>query len=164
MQGTTSTVMVERESPTYWRVTFDNPPLNLYDPELVAGLREVVDELEADPAVQVVVFQSSVAGYFMSHLDLRRSDEIDRTPSARTGLSPWPDLATRLAHLPCVTVASIRGRARGVGNEFAMALDVRFASQERALFGQLEIGCGAFPGGGGPSDCFSSPVAHERWR
>jgi enoyl-CoA hydratase/carnithine racemase len=53
-----------------------------------------------------------------------------------------------------VTVASIRGRARGVGNEFAMALDVRFASRELAVFGQLEIGCGLFPGGGGTERLF----------
>ena len=27
-------VRAERQSPGYWRVTFDNPPLNLYEPEV----------------------------------------------------------------------------------------------------------------------------------
>jgi enoyl-CoA hydratase/carnithine racemase len=154
MQDTKSPVTVDRESPACWRVTFDNPPLNLYDPEFVRGLSETVATIEADPEVTVVVFQSAVPGYFMNHLDLLRTGEIDRTVSQRSGLSPWPDLATRIAHLPCVTVASIRGRARGVGNEFSMALDVRFASRELAVFGQLEIGCGLFPGGGGTERLF----------
>ncbi len=36
-----------------------------------------------------------------------------------------------------------------MGSEFLQALDVRFASQERAILGQLEVGTGLFPGGGG---------------
>jgi enoyl-CoA hydratase/carnithine racemase len=143
-----STVKIDRRSPAYWRVTFDNPPLTLFDPELLQGLTELIDELEADTDVQVVVFDSAVENWFMDHLDLLRSDDIDRSPRP-SGLSPWPDIATRLVHLPCVTVASVRGRARGVGNELSMAMDVRFASREKAVFNQLEIGCGAFPGGGG---------------
>jgi enoyl-CoA hydratase/carnithine racemase len=148
MTSSKTPVLVTQESPAFWRVTFDNPPLNLYDPDLFRDLKGVVERLEADHEVTVVVFESAVPDFFMAHLDLLRSDEFDRTPGV-TGLAPWPDLATRLAHLPCITVASVRGRARGVGNELAMAMDVRFASRENAVFGQLEIGCGAIPGGGG---------------
>jgi enoyl-CoA hydratase/carnithine racemase len=113
MQDTQSPVTVERESPACWRVTFDNPPLNLYDPEFVRGLSETVATIEADPEVTVVVFQSAVPGYFMNHLDLLRTGDIDRTVSPQSGLSPWPDLATRIAHLPCdVGVAPSRGASR----------------------------------------------------
>jgi enoyl-CoA hydratase/carnithine racemase len=141
-------LVVTRHSDAYWQVTFDNPPLNLYSPEIVAAMRALIDELESDEQVQVVVFDSAVPDFFMAHLDLLRTDEIDRSPG-KTGLAPWPDFATRAARLPCVTVASVRGRARGVGNELSMAMDVRFASKEKAVFGQLEMSCGAFPGGGG---------------
>jgi enoyl-CoA hydratase/carnithine racemase len=45
------------------------------------------------------------------------------------------------------TIAEIRGRARGAGSEFALATDIRFAS-EKAVLGQFEVGVGAVPGGG----------------
>ena len=136
-------VRAERPSPGYWRVTFDNPPLNLYDPEVEAGLVRVVDQLEADPDVKVVVFGSALADFFMAHLDLGRIAEFGE------GMPTWFDLVGRLGRAPFITVASIRGRARGIGNEFLTALDVRFASREKAVLGQLEIGIGIIPGCGG---------------
>jgi enoyl-CoA hydratase/carnithine racemase len=47
-----------------------------------------------------------------------------------------------------VSIAKIRGRTRGIGNEFVLACDMRFASQQSALFGQSEVGVGLVPGGG----------------
>lgn len=47
-----------------------------------------------------------------------------------------------------VSIASIRGRARGHGSEFALACDLRFASLENAILGQPEVGVGVLPGGG----------------
>jgi enoyl-CoA hydratase/carnithine racemase len=143
-----SPVRVQRRSAAYWRATFDNPPVNLFDPDVLRALQDMTTRLETDDEVKVVVFDSADSEFFMAHLDLLRTDEGDGAPGP-TGLPPWPDVATRLAHAPCITVASVRGRARGVGSELAMAMDVRFASREKAVFGQPEIGCGAIPGGGG---------------
>jgi hypothetical protein len=36
-----------------------------------------------------------------------------------------------------VTIAQIEGRVRGVGSEFILACDMRFAARESAIFGQL---------------------------
>jgi enoyl-CoA hydratase/carnithine racemase len=47
-----------------------------------------------------------------------------------------------------VSIAKIRGRTRGIGNEFVLACDMRFASRQSALFGNPEIGVGLVPGGG----------------
>jgi enoyl-CoA hydratase/carnithine racemase len=47
-----------------------------------------------------------------------------------------------------VSIAKIRGRTRGIGNEFVLACDMRFASRQRAQFGQPEVGVGLVPGGG----------------
>jgi Enoyl-CoA hydratase/isomerase len=40
------------------------------------------------------------------------------------------------------------GRTRGIGNEFILAGDMRFASRQTALFGNPEVGVGLVPGGG----------------
>jgi enoyl-CoA hydratase/carnithine racemase len=98
--------------------------------------------------VQVVVFDSANPDFYMAHIDLVRRYEVSQEPGP-TGLSPWPDILTRLEHAPYITVGSVRGRARGVGSEFLLALDIRFASREKAIFCQPEIGFGFFPGGGG---------------
>jgi len=142
-----SPLAVSKRSDSYWRATFDNPPLNLIDPETVIALRELMDTLEADPAAKVVVFDSADEEYFIAHFDVARSAELPRDPGP-TGLPAWPDLATRLTRAPFVTIAEIRGRARGLGSEFALACDLRFASREKALFGQPEVGLGLVPGGG----------------
>ena len=126
--------------------TFDNPPLNLIDPETIIALRELMDTLEADPAVKVVVFDSADEEYFIAHFDVARGGELPGP--GPTGLPAWPDLATRLTRAPFVTIAEIRGRARGVGSEFALACDLRFASRGKAVFGQPEVGTGLVPGGG----------------
>ena len=136
-------VRSERLSPAYWRVTFDSPPLNLYDPEVEAALAAIVDRLEADPDVKVVVFDSALPDFYMAHLDLGRMGELGE------GMPVWFDLVERLGRAPFITVGAVRGRARGIGNEFLTALDVRFAARESAILGQLEIGVGIIPGCGG---------------
>src|SRR5262245_63860388 len=63
-------------------------------------------------------------------------------------MHPLLDLMARLSRAPVVSIASIRGRARGAGSEFILATDIRFASRENALLGQFEVGAGFVPGGG----------------
>jgi enoyl-CoA hydratase/carnithine racemase len=59
-----------------------------------------------------------------------------------------PDMLVRLSRAPVVSIASIRGRATGVGSELALACDMRFASREKAILSQWEVGAGLVPGGG----------------
>jgi enoyl-CoA hydratase/carnithine racemase len=139
---------ITRPSAHYWRVTLNNPPINLFDPEMLNELCALIGDLERDEKVRVVVFDSALPDFFMAHLDVARAAEFSREPGP-TGLPPWPDVALRLERAPFVSVGLVRGRARGVGSEFLLALDVRFASRERAILGQLEVGTGLFPGGGG---------------
>jgi hypothetical protein len=41
-------IRVTRRSPAYWRVTIDNPPINVMGPEMVREFQEVIDALEAN--------------------------------------------------------------------------------------------------------------------
>jgi enoyl-CoA hydratase/carnithine racemase len=54
----------------------------------------------------------------------------------------------RLSSTPVVSIAKIRGRTRGIGNEFVLACDMRFASRQSAILGNPEIGVGLVPGSG----------------
>jgi enoyl-CoA hydratase/carnithine racemase len=135
-----------RHNPGFWQVTIDAPPINLFGPELLTGLEEVVRQIKAAEELRVIVFDSALPDYFIAHFDVVRGGEIlsRKTPS---GLLPWFDVALALHELPVISIVSIRGRARGVGIEFATACDIRFAS-EKAIFGQFEVGVANIPGGG----------------
>jgi enoyl-CoA hydratase/carnithine racemase len=63
-------------------------------------------------------------------------------------LGLWRDFVLRLSSTPVVSIAKIRGRTRGIGNEFVLACDMRFASRQSVLFGNPGIGVGLVPGGG----------------
>src|SRR6202043_1114602 len=69
-------------------------------------------------------------------------------PSGPTGLPQLPDMLVRLSRAPVVSIASIRGRATGAGSELALPSDMRFASREKAILSQFEVGAGLVPGGG----------------
>jgi enoyl-CoA hydratase/carnithine racemase len=145
----TGQIHVRRVSSEYWRVTFDIPPLNIFGPANIPQLEEVVSCLETDERVKVVVFDSAIEGFFLTHYDfLAKPEESTKFPPGRTGLQALPDMLARISRSPVVSIASIRGRATGVGSELALASDMRFASRERALLSQWEVGAGLVPGGG----------------
>jgi enoyl-CoA hydratase/carnithine racemase len=142
-------IRVDRRSPAYWRVTFDLPPLNIFGPGNMAQLNAVVTALESDGQVKVVVFDSAIEGFFLTHYDfLANPEDTLSLPPGPTGLQQLPDMLVRLSRAPVVSIASIRGRATGVGSELALASDMRFASREKAILSQWEVGAGLVPGGG----------------
>jgi len=145
----TKQIYVARRSNDYWRVTFDHPPLNIFGPETIPQLNEIITELETDKDVKVVVFDSAVQGFFLTHYDfLSRIEDTTSLAPGPTGLQPLPEMLVRLSRAPVVSIASIRGRATGVGSELALACDMRFASREKAILSQFEVGAGIVPGGG----------------
>jgi enoyl-CoA hydratase/carnithine racemase len=145
----TKRIRLERRLPSYWRVTFDHPPLNIFGPESIPPLNEIVTAIETDDRVKVVVFDSAVEGFFITHYDfLAKLEDSTSMPPGPTGLQPLPDMLVRLSRAPVVSIASIRGRATGVGSELALASDMRFASREKAILSQWEVGAGLVPGGG----------------
>jgi enoyl-CoA hydratase/carnithine racemase len=142
-------IHLEKRLPSYWRVTFDISPLNIFGPSTVGPLNEIVTAIETDPALKVVVFDSAIEGFFLTHYDfLAPLEESARIPPGPTGLQALPDMLVRLSRAPVVSICSIRGRATGVGSELALASDMRFASREKAILSQWEVGAGLVPGGG----------------
>src|SRR4249920_3282199 len=145
----TKDILLTRRSPAYWRVTFNHPPLNIFGPDTIPQLNEIITALETDEKVKVVVFDSAVEGFFLTHYDfLAKAEDTTRLPPGPTGLQKLPDMLVRLSRAPVVSIASIRGRATGVGSELALASDMRFASRENAILSQWEVGAGLVPGGG----------------
>ena len=145
----TKQIHLTRRSPNYWRVTIDHPPLNIFGPDTIPQLDEVITAIETDEDVKVVVFDSAVEGFFLTHYDfVAPVENTTRLPPGPTGLQPLPDMLVRLSRAPVVSIASIRGRATGVGSELALACDMRFASREKAILSHFEVGAGVVPGGG----------------
>jgi enoyl-CoA hydratase/carnithine racemase len=144
-----SKIRLFRGSPTYWRVTFDNPPLNILDAEGIVQMNEIITALETDEHVKVVVFDSAVEGFFLNHSDfLAKLEDLTGLPPGPTGLALWPDTLVRLSRAPVASIALIRGRATGNGSELALACDMSFASREKAILSQWEVGVGLVAGGG----------------
>jgi enoyl-CoA hydratase/carnithine racemase len=142
-------IIVTHVTPEYWRITFNNPPFNIFGPQTIPQLNDAVTQLETDPRVKVVVFDSAVPGFFLTHYNfVPPLTDTTSLPPGITGLPALPDIFVRLSRVPVVSIVSIRGRASGVGSELALASDMRFASREKARLSQFEVGAGFVPGGG----------------
>ncbi|WP_369251152.1 enoyl-CoA hydratase/isomerase family protein [Streptomyces sp. R41] len=143
------TIRTELRNGVLW-ATIDNPPINLIDERFVADLIALLDTTDSDDSTRVVVFRSADPDFFIPHVDVERIAEYTATAATSGG----PDdvslgaLYRRLSEARPVTIAVLEGRARAAGGEFLYACDMRFASVERAVIGQPEVGLGTFPGAG----------------
>src|SRR5215469_15188400 len=102
----------DRTFPGRWTTTFNNPPINMFVPATIDELGALMTELEADPSVKVVVFQSANPEFFVAHLDVAKAAARPEV------LGLWRDFVLRLSSAPVVSIAKIHGRTRGIGNEF----------------------------------------------
>src|SRR5258706_10450621 len=129
---------IEEKSAAHWRVVFSNPPVNLITPETILQFQALVERIETNPTLQVIVLESGNADFFFGRYDLARAEEtpVSMRPS---GLPTWVDMTTRLSRAPTVTIAKVRWRTRAGGSELVMAMDMPFASLERAVFGHAEV-------------------------
>src|SRR6266566_8922754 len=137
------------ETSAYWRVLFDHPPLNIVGVGMFEGLQDLLARMDASPSLRVVVFESANPDFYLAHFDLSEASLNLLKTAGPSGLPILMDTFVRLTKSPVVSIAKIRGRARGVGSEFVLACDMRFASREKAVLAQVEVGSGVHPGGGG---------------
>jgi enoyl-CoA hydratase/carnithine racemase len=137
----TTKITIHKRVPGYRRVTLDNPPINTVDDQMYDEVFDLVEATYARPTLKVLTFESADRDFFLADYGVGES-------TSRFGTPRWLEAATRLAHSDALSIAVLRGRARGKGSELALACDVRFASREKAVLGQPEVGFGLIPGGG----------------
>src|SRR5438132_5243034 len=81
----TKQILLTRRSPAYWRVTFNHPPLNVFGPDAIPQLNEIITALETDAHVKVVVFDSAIQGFFLTHYDfLAKLEDSTSLPGLRS--------------------------------------------------------------------------------
>src|ERR1700681_3502293 len=140
---------VIEETPGYWRVVFDYPPFNVVDADVFQALQDLLVRMETTETLRVVVFESAIPDFYLSHFDLTGKIGNIMTAVGASGLPVLMDTFVRLTKSPVVTLAKIRRCVRGVSSEFVLACDMRFASRENTKLGHPELGVGLHPGGGG---------------
>src|SRR5690349_22040934 len=113
------------------------------------GLQDVLARMDVSPSLRIIVFESAIHEFYLSHFDLTGKTGNITTAVGPSGLPILTDTFVRLTRSPVASIAKIRGCVRGVSSEFVLACDMRFASRENTLLGQPEVGVGVHPGGGG---------------
>ena len=132
-------IHTKQYSAAYWCLTIDSPPINFFDQEMADELQALLTKLEEDEAVKVVVFESANADFFISPADLNHPAGFDEQLPLPARNSLY-SLLKRINHAHFLTVGLLRGHARGTGSEFLLGLDVRFASREKAVLSQIDLG------------------------
>jgi enoyl-CoA hydratase len=121
--------------------------LNAVDREMLDILDVEVNRLHQDESVRVVVLEGSGERAFCVGADLNQIATFD-SADIRRWVNDGNRILSRLANLPVPVIAAINGYAVGGGLEFALACDLRIASEDSS-FGLPEITHGWFPGWGG---------------
>src|SRR5580693_8285362 len=145
----TAPMRVVEEMPAYWRVVFDYPPFNIVDADIFESLQDLLLRMDTNQNLRVVVFESAIPDFYLSHFDLTGKIGNITTAVGPSSLPILMDTFVRITKSPVVSIAKIRGCVRGVSSEFVLACDMRFASRENTRLGQPEVGVGLHPGGGG---------------
>jgi enoyl-CoA hydratase/carnithine racemase len=131
-------------------VTIDHPPINLFDLPLIQDMDRVGRELQDDPEIRVVVFDSANPDFFIAHADVALIQRLPRDAGPKpTELGLFHAMVDRFRTMPKATIAKLEGRARGGGSELVLSLDMRFAARGRAILAQPEVALGIIPGGSG---------------
>ncbi len=108
-----------------------------------------LDELERQPPRALIVSSAKKSG-FIAGADINEFTSLKTEQEAYTLIRQGQQLLSRLAALPCTTVAALHGFALGGGLELALACRYRVAvNDERLSLGLPEVQLGIQPGFGG---------------
>ena len=131
------------------RVTVSNPPVNLWDVNLIQEFNDYLKSLNDQNETKVVVVSSDVPGYYMAQIDLNILAPNALPPSINTTetLDKYYTNLDLLLSTPVIFIGEVDGRAWGAGDEHLMRMDMRFAGPH-ALIGAPEAAVGLIHVGG----------------
>jgi enoyl-CoA hydratase/carnithine racemase len=126
-------------------VVINNPPANILTIDVINEVNSFVLELENDVDTKAVVFKSANERFFSAHLDL---NIINGTPEGQAGCVEFSKMIKNIKAMKQLSIAFVDGVARGGGDEFVMACDLAYGT-ENAAFAQPELGVNIPTGGQG---------------
>jgi enoyl-CoA hydratase len=130
---------LERSGDGVVRCILTRPPLNLLEPTVIQGLREMFAALTADHRVRLAVLSGSGRA-FSAGMDVRVLHDLD-VAGARTLITSLHQAMEAVHHAPFPVIAAVDGPSLGAGLELALACDLRVASTN-AVFGLPEVRVG----------------------
>lgn len=126
-------------------VVINNPPANILTIDVINEVNSFVVGLEDNADIRVVVFKSANQQFFSAHLDL---NIINGTPEGQAGCVEFSRMIKSIKAMKQLSIAVVDGFARGGGNEFVMACDLAYGT-ENAAFAQPELNVNIPTGGQG---------------
>jgi enoyl-CoA hydratase len=124
----------------------NKPPINALDGTALEELSEAVDQIEDDPAINVVIITSAIKSVFCAGGDLKYWPRLYANQASAISEAGQHAFG-RIERLTKPSIAAIQGHVIGDGLSLALACDIRLASQE-ATFRLPEISYGFIPGWG----------------
>jgi enoyl-CoA hydratase len=129
-------------------ITINRPKaLNALNRETLREIKSAFTELENGGVVRVCIFTGAGEKAFIAGADISELKELDLV-SGKEFVELGHQTLAQIENSKIVSIAAINGFALGGGCEFAMATDIRMAS-ENAKLGQPEVNLGVIPGFGG---------------
>jgi enoyl-CoA hydratase len=137
---------VERDGPVIiWK--YNNPPKNLGNPEMIAELIQLQNDLINNPELRVGIFTSALPDVFIQHWDVSNLVDRGETLLEEPAQEPPPRrVGFQRGSKP--VIAAINAPTAGFGCEFVLSLDFRFMASNASI-AQPEVGVGILAGGGG---------------
>jgi len=129
-------------------LTLNRPErMNAVSMGLLDQLRELLDEVESDPAIRTVIVTGAGDRAFCAGADLKERKGMSDV-QVRNFLAGLRRAFTQLESMPKATIAMVNGVALGGGCELALACDIRVMA-DNASMGLTETRLAIIPGAGG---------------
>jgi len=126
-------------------ILIKNPPVNVLTIDLINEINTFVLSLKDDRETKAVVFKSFHDTFFIAHLDL---NVINGSQGGQAASIEFNHMIGNIKAMKQLSVAIVDGVARGGGNEFVMACDLAYGT-ENSAFAQPELHINIPTGGQG---------------
>ena len=140
-------VTLERDGAIGWVVLTRAAQINAINDAIRSGVPQALRELDADPAIRVIVLRGDGVRGFCAGADIKEQRGLETAIEVRRRMegARWIE-AIDAVQKP--VIAAIHGYCMGGGMELALGCDIRFAAPD-AVFSLPETALGLIPGGGG---------------